>query len=84
MALNNDMTAIEEELYRSSTKRFSTPKLTTSDQSAISAASSSRHSTFPFDSDGTISRVVTSNNNKRKVKSSLKRHAKNQEEIFEL
>lgn len=86
MSQKNDMNSIEEELYRSSTKRFSTPKLTTpSDRSAISASASSRHSAFPlFDGDGNVPRVVTNNSNKRKVKSSLKRHAKNQEEIFEL
>lgn len=85
MSQKNDINSIEEELFRGSTKRFSTPKLTTSDRSAISASSSSRHSAFPiFDSDGNVPRVVTSNSNKRKVKSSLKRHAKNQEEIFEL
>jgi len=75
-----DPNQIEQELNRT-TRRFNTPKLAQSERAVLSASSSSR-SLFPFDGDDNLPRVSMSNNNRKKVKSSLKRFEKSHEEIL--
>lgn len=85
MSKKIDEGSIEEELNRvTTTKRFNTPKLATSEHSILSSTSSSRSSLFPFDGDGNLRLSANNNSRLKKVKSSLKRFEKSQEEIFEL
>lgn len=85
MSKKIDEGSIEEELNRATTtKRFNTPKLATSEHSVLSSTSSSRSSLFPFDGDGNLRLSANNNSRSKKVKSSLKRFEKSQEEIFEL
>ncbi|KAI2809772.1 hypothetical protein BLOT_000924 [Blomia tropicalis] len=73
--------SIENEFGKSSI-RFNPPKLATTDGRVLTESPSSR-SIFSFEHESNIPRV-SSGNNRRKVKSSMKRMEKSHEEIFEL
>ena len=79
MSKKIDENSFEQE-FDASSRRFNTPKLVPSERNITSSSTS----LFPFDSDGNLPCVAMSNNNRKKVKSSLKRFEKSHEEIFEL